>query len=225
MVATPQQIRDRAANDLGLLRLGQALQDQDKTRIEAAYAEVWAALDAEKLASWSVSADVPDAFAPHVIALVAANCLSVYGVSAERFQRLRAEADAALPAIRQLVASSYAAHDGLAKLKDRVASTLKLTRLGQTLRDADAQRIADAYREVYYAIATEGIADWGVTATDIPEKLMPWLVALVAANCLPDYPVPTETRQEIMANASAAPRMIRMLQKQAFQSADNVADY
>lgn len=99
-------IRDRAANDLGLLRLGQALQDQDKTRIESAYDEVYAQLKNEGLATWASTADVPDDLVPHVVALVAQNCLSTYGVSNDRYTRITNSSSSALREIRKLVAQN-----------------------------------------------------------------------------------------------------------------------
>ncbi len=88
MTQTPTQIRDRAGSDLGLLRLGQSLQSQDATRITQAYAEVYARLVKEGIAVWASTGNVPDEVAPYVIALVCANCLSTYGVSKDRYERI-----------------------------------------------------------------------------------------------------------------------------------------
>jgi len=83
---TPLQVQNRAASDLGILRLGQALRPEDLTRIEAAYDEVYAQLKKEGLTSWTD--DVPDAVVPFVVSLICENCLGTYGVSPERYQRI-----------------------------------------------------------------------------------------------------------------------------------------
>jgi len=94
MSLTPNEIRDRAANDLGLLRLGQSLQAQDDSRISQAYNETYAELKEEGLATWASTASVPDQYAPHVISLVAYNCLDTYAVSLERYNRVLLKAGA-----------------------------------------------------------------------------------------------------------------------------------
>jgi hypothetical protein len=111
-VATKQQVRDRAANDLGLLRLNQSLQAQDVTRIDAGYDEVYAALKKLGLATWASTAAVPAELVPHVVALVADNCLNTYGVSIDRFKRIKLAAgtdgETAKRAIRELIQPDYA---------------------------------------------------------------------------------------------------------------------
>ena len=94
-MATAAEIRDRAANDLGVMRLGQSLQYQDQVRIEAAYAEVYAQLKTKGEAIWASDGDVPDELTPHVAALIAENCLQTYSVSTERYQRIKIEANKA----------------------------------------------------------------------------------------------------------------------------------
>lgn len=54
-MATKAETRDRAATDLGILRLNQSLQHQDKVRVEAGYDEVHADLKEEGLATWARS--------------------------------------------------------------------------------------------------------------------------------------------------------------------------
>lgn len=110
-MATAAEIRDRAANDLGVLRLGQSLQSQDETRIESAYSEVYAALKVEGVATWAYSGEVPDEIVQHVASLVAENCLNTYGVSQERSQRIKDAASVAIKEIRRLTAPSYVSAD------------------------------------------------------------------------------------------------------------------
>ena len=110
-MATTAEVIDRAANDLGLLRLGQTLQSQDNTRISAAYDEVYAMLVNEGLAIWASTADVPDALVPHVAALMADNCINTYGVSKERFQRIKTASVPAMREIRKLTAPDFISQD------------------------------------------------------------------------------------------------------------------
>lgn len=88
MAKTKAQVRDRAAEELGRLRVGQALQSQDNTRISAAYDEVYADLKAEGLNTWPSTGSVPDELVPFVSALVALRCTGTYGVSQQRLQRI-----------------------------------------------------------------------------------------------------------------------------------------
>jgi hypothetical protein len=114
-MATKAQVRDRAANDLGLLRLNQSLQAQDATRIESAYTEVYAQLKAEGMALWSSTADIPSAVVPYIVALMADNCLGTYGVSPERYQRIKLAAgddgEIAKRAIRKYLSPDYPSMD------------------------------------------------------------------------------------------------------------------
>lgn len=88
MAKTKAQVRDRAATELGRLRLGQALQSQDATRIGEAYDEVYADLKSEGLNIWASTGSVPDELVPFVSGLVALRCVGTYGVSRDRFQRI-----------------------------------------------------------------------------------------------------------------------------------------
>lgn len=106
-MASAADIINRAANDLGILRLGQALQAQDKTRITQAYAEIYADLKSEGIATWASDGDVPAECVRWVAALVADGCLNNYGVSNDRFQRIKADFANARPEIRRLTATDY----------------------------------------------------------------------------------------------------------------------
>lgn len=103
MALTSSQIRDRAATELGILALDQALQSQDASRITQAYNEVYAQLKQNGLATWASDGSVPDELCPHVIALVAFNCLDTYSVSNDRYTRITNEAAVARREIRSLI--------------------------------------------------------------------------------------------------------------------------
>ena len=111
-MATIAEVRDRAANDLGILRLNQTLQAQDSTRITAAYNEVYAALKKDGLATWTSTGDIPTDLVPHVAALVADNCLSTYSVSVDRYTRIKNmvgpdDGNKSKRALRKLVTPDY----------------------------------------------------------------------------------------------------------------------
>ena len=107
MASTKANVRDRAANDLGILQLGQSLQSQDSTRIEQAYDEVYAELKKDGYATWAATGSVPDELTQHVVALVAFNCVGAYGVSPARYQRIVGAAALAKPEIRKLTTPDF----------------------------------------------------------------------------------------------------------------------
>lgn len=111
MALTVEEIRDRAANELGILPLGQPLADQDDTNITQAYNEVYAYLKKRGLATWGSTADVPDDVSPYVVAMVAWSRVNGYGVSNDRYKRLQLAFVAAEPAIRKLVLPSYVSQE------------------------------------------------------------------------------------------------------------------
>lgn len=112
-MATKAELRDRAANDLGLLPVGQTLGAADTTRIETAYAEVYAQLKTDGLDVWASDGSCPAEITPYVAALMADNCLGTYSTSAERYQRIKLEAGMAMTMIRQYVQPNFAsAEDG-----------------------------------------------------------------------------------------------------------------
>jgi hypothetical protein len=110
-MATVPEIVDRAAADLGILRLNQALQAQDKTRITSGYYEIHADLKQEGIAFWPKEGPVPDEFTPHVVALVAMNSTATYGISDGRYKRIVENAKAAKREIRRVGAPSYISTD------------------------------------------------------------------------------------------------------------------
>lgn len=106
-MATKAELRDRAANDLGILRLGQSLQAQDVTRIESAYTEVYGALKTEGLNVWASTGSCPAEVTPHVAALMADNCLGTYSVSNDRYLRIKNASSVAMRQIKALLRPAY----------------------------------------------------------------------------------------------------------------------
>lgn len=104
MALTKAEIRDRVATDyLGIIQLNQSLQDQDKTRIEQGYDEVYEYLKTKGLATWASTASVPNDLAPYMTVMVAENCRPTYGLSKEREARIIGKFVSAEPQLRELV--------------------------------------------------------------------------------------------------------------------------
>ena len=104
MALTKAQIRDRVGSDyLGILQLNQSLQDQDKTRIEQGYDEVYEYLKTKGLATWASTGSVPNDLAPYMIVLVAENCRTTYSLSKESEARIIGKFVNAESKIRELI--------------------------------------------------------------------------------------------------------------------------
>ncbi len=115
-MASVSDVVTRTANELGLLRLGQSLQAQDNTRITSAYDEVYAILKKDGLAVWASDGTIPAEIVPHLVTLMANTCLQTYGVSNDRYTRIKNESgsndgDKAKRAIQKLVAPDYPSMD------------------------------------------------------------------------------------------------------------------
>ena len=107
MAVTRLATVDRAANDLGVLRLGQALQSADQTRLNQAYDEVYADLKDEGIATWTSTGSVPNELATHVVALMCEQCSETYSLSDNRFARLSGRWGKAKSEIRRLTTERY----------------------------------------------------------------------------------------------------------------------
>lgn len=110
-MATVSAVIDRTANDLGMLRLGQSLQAQDSTRITSAYDEIYAQLKTEGLATWASDGVIPDEVVRYVVALMADSCLGTYGVSNDRYKRIKMDAQGAAREIRKFVTPPHVSQD------------------------------------------------------------------------------------------------------------------
>jgi hypothetical protein len=105
-MATKAKIRDRTAEFLGILPVGQTLENQYVTRLNDAYAEVYEDLKEKGIAYWSFGSEVPTKFVPHVVALVAENALTL-GASKIRTDKILIKASVAVSSIRELGAENY----------------------------------------------------------------------------------------------------------------------
>ena len=110
-MATTAELRDRAANELGLLPVGQTLASNHSTRITEGFNEVYAQLAEDGLNIWASTAECPDRIVPQVVALIAFNCLNTYPVSPERYQRITFTASQAVKSIRSMVRPAHESTD------------------------------------------------------------------------------------------------------------------
>lgn len=110
-MATKAQVRNTAAGFLGRRRLGQAITDDLKTRLDEAYTHVYEDLKDEALAIWASNGTIPDEIAIHVSALMAFDATSDVGVSNARYNRIVTAASLAKPAIRKKVTPDYESLD------------------------------------------------------------------------------------------------------------------
>lgn len=102
---TVAEIVKRTAYLLGILRVGQALPEDKRARIEEAYNETYDQLETESINTWGGT--IPIRVAPHVAAIMALNCCDDFGVSPARYQRIVAKANIALREIRKHTTHDY----------------------------------------------------------------------------------------------------------------------
>ena len=110
-MASKSDVRDRAAENLGILPIGQSLASQDSTRISSAYDEVFADLKHDGLTTWASTGTVPSEIVPYLAVLVAASCIPSYPISPARIQLLVAQSAVAKKNIRRLVTPRYESLD------------------------------------------------------------------------------------------------------------------
>jgi hypothetical protein len=103
-MATAAEIRNKAAKKLGLFGTGQTLRSEIAANLDQAYAEVYAELELQSLATWSFSGDVPDALVRSVVSLVAGSRVDEYSVPTEKYARIVRENEGAEDRIRKLLA-------------------------------------------------------------------------------------------------------------------------
>ena len=107
MALTKAEIRDRTAQEIGILQIGQSLEDTDRVRIEQGYDEVYADLKRSNLNFWSATGDIPNQFVPYVTALIAENISNTYSIPNDRYARLLPMIQKAKAKIASLGAEPY----------------------------------------------------------------------------------------------------------------------
>lgn len=105
-------LRQRCAEDLGLVGIGQDPEAQDTTRIDATFDEVYAFLKEKGLAMWAASGDVPTKLVPAFALMMEHKLCGIsYGVPETRYNRIMTEAGLdgkqALAAFAELAVPEY----------------------------------------------------------------------------------------------------------------------
>lgn len=100
-MATPAEIRNKAAFRLGVKGFGMALENAVSSDLDSAYDEVYAYLRSEDLVSWGAAAEVPNELVYPIVSLVAFSRIDEYGVSGERARRISIAAGQAETMIRR----------------------------------------------------------------------------------------------------------------------------
>lgn len=88
---------------------------------------------------------------------------------------------------------------------------LKAIGRGQTPNAADTAEITAAYNEVYAYLDSRNLTTWE-TGEDVPDEMVPFVVALMCRSRLDHYGTPEPRRSEIRADASGAILEISRLQ-------------
>lgn len=104
-MATDAQIRETAAENLGIVGEGESLPSYEADDLDQAYIEVYNELQGLRLTTWASTADVPDQYARSVAMLVAEARAVKYQVPDARYQRIKMEAVEAMRMIRKLQAN------------------------------------------------------------------------------------------------------------------------
>lgn len=110
-MATKAQVRQRVGEDLAIVPIGQALENQDQTRIDAAYDEIYARLKKKGLAIWASTAEVPTELVPSFCLMIEEKLLTSYSVPESRYVRIKGDAgqngDLAEAMLAELVVDEY----------------------------------------------------------------------------------------------------------------------
>lgn len=92
MALTTEQLVQRVGEELSLVPIGQSLENQDASRIEATYNEVYQRIKKQGYATWASDADIPSAAVPYVALLMEEKLLTAYSVPESRWARIKSDA-------------------------------------------------------------------------------------------------------------------------------------
>lgn len=92
-MATKAEVRQRIGEELRLVAIGQALDNQDKVRIDAGINEAYGKLKSKGISLWAQEGTYPDAIVPYFCLIVEENLIrSTYAVSNDLYQRIKLDA-------------------------------------------------------------------------------------------------------------------------------------
>jgi hypothetical protein len=100
-MATAQQIRETAAENLGILGEGEVLPSYESDDLDQAYIEVYSELEGLELTAWAQASAVPDQYARSIAMLVAEARAVKYQIPDNRYQRIKIESIEAMSMIRK----------------------------------------------------------------------------------------------------------------------------
>ena len=103
-MATSTQIRETAAENLGILGEGEVLASYEVGDLDQAITEVYNELRQMNLTTWASTDAVPDEYARSFAMLVAESRAVKYQIPDNRYQRIKLEASSAIMRIRALQA-------------------------------------------------------------------------------------------------------------------------
>lgn len=111
-MTTKAQIRQQVGEDLALVSIGQALENQDQERIDASYQHAYEILKERGLATWAYSGEVPEKIAPYFVLLICYLLLISYSVPESRYLRIRTEAgEGGETAVQKIASLSIQEHE------------------------------------------------------------------------------------------------------------------
>ena len=114
----------------------------------------------------------------------------------------------------------------LTQVRNRAAGMLGRYRSGQAIVNQLKLDLDQAYAEVYEDLKKEKLAIWSSAAnTVIPDKVVPWVAALMAFNATDIYGVSEARFGRIVAKRNIALREIRRLVTPDYDSLDDPTDY
>ena len=109
------------------------------------------------------------------------------------------------------------------QIRDRSAEMLGFNPIRQPLESNIASRIEQAYDEIYEILKEEGLAIWG-SSGNVPNKLAPFVIYLVAQNCISLGTTP-ERISIINIGAQEATSNIRRYVTPDYASQEEAKDY
>lgn len=115
-----------------------------------------------------------------------------------------------------------------AEVRNQALNLLGVLMIGQSAQSQDATEIETAYDEVYADLKAEGLATWASTA-EVPDKIAPHVVSLVALSRSETYGISDSRYQRILnragTNGMTAKREIRKITNPDYESLTEPTDY
>lgn len=110
-MATKAEIRQRVGEDMCIVPIGQALENQDQARIDATFDETYERLKEKGLATWASTAEVPTELVPYFTLMMCEKLSNSYSLPEKKLIQLKTAAgpdgNAAMANIAELVTPEY----------------------------------------------------------------------------------------------------------------------